>query len=130
MTDRLEMPLEQFVEAVAKENARLTEENKKLVKEYQDLRKIFDDTVGKLVSEKIARDIVGNEENARLTECLKVANEKHEHFEREWYLAKDRIEQLEEALRKINERLNDSDSWLAQSIDARNFAETALKGNK
>jgi hypothetical protein len=40
-----------------------------------------------------------------------------------------RIEQLEAALRKINERLNDEDSWLAQSIDAREIAEAAMKGN-
>ena len=30
MTDKLEMPLEQFAEAVAKENARLNEHNEKL----------------------------------------------------------------------------------------------------
>jgi len=43
--------------------------------------------------------------------------------------AADRIEQLEAALRKINNRLNDKDSWLAQSIDAREIAEAAMKGN-
>lgn len=32
MTDKLEMPLEQFAEAVAKENARLTEEIERLTK--------------------------------------------------------------------------------------------------
>jgi hypothetical protein len=37
-----------------------------------------------------------------------------------------RIEQLEAALREINKRLNDKDSWLAQSIDCRNIAEAAL----
>jgi len=41
----------------------------------------------------------------------------------------DRIEQLELALRKINNRLNDKDSWLAQSIDARKIAEAAMKGD-
>jgi hypothetical protein len=40
--------------------------------------------------------------------------------------AASRIEQLEEALREINARLNDRDSWLAQSIDCRNIAEAAL----
>jgi prefoldin subunit 5 len=38
-----------------------------------------------------------------------------------------RINTLEAALHKINKRLNDSDSWLAQSIDARKIAEKALK---
>jgi hypothetical protein len=42
------------------------------------------------------------------------------------FRAIDRIEQLEAALREINKRLNDNDSWLAQSIDCRNFAEAAL----
>jgi hypothetical protein len=40
--------------------------------------------------------------------------------------AADRIEQLEAALRSINSRLSDCDSWLAQSIDCRNIAEAAL----
>ena len=40
--------------------------------------------------------------------------------------AKSRIEELEAALRNINNRLNDNDSWLAQSIDCRNIAATAL----
>jgi tRNA(Ser,Leu) C12 N-acetylase TAN1 len=35
-------------------------------------------------------------------------------------------EKLEEALRSINSRLSDCDSWLAQSIDCRNIAEAAL----
>ena len=39
------------------------------------------------------------------------------------------IEQLEAALREINKRLNDKDSWLAQSIDCRNIAEAALGEN-
>lgn len=91
MIDKLEMPLEQFAEAVAKENA-------------------------------------------RLTECLKAANEKHEHFEREWYLAKDRIEQLEEALQNYSCdcNLDDQDNcevgcWDSASCGYR--ARTAL-GNK
>ena len=37
-------------------------------------------------------------------------------------------EELKEALRMINERLNCNDSWLAQSIDCRNIAEAALGG--
>jgi len=44
--------------------------------------------------------------------------------------AADRIEQLEVALREINARLNDNDSWLAQSIDCRNIAESALGEKK
>jgi len=44
--------------------------------------------------------------------------------------AADRIEQLEAALREINKRLNDKDSWLAQSIDCRNIAENALGEKK
>ena len=43
---------------------------------------------------------------------------------------KSRIEQLEVALREINKRLNDKDSWLAQSIDCRNIAESALGEKK
>jgi hypothetical protein len=46
------------------------------------------------------------------------------------FRAIDRIEQLEAALRKINARLNDSDSWLAQSIDCRNIAEATLEEKK
>lgn len=38
-----------------------------------------------------------------------------------------RIEELEAALREINKRLNDKDSWLAQSIDCRNIAEISLR---
>jgi len=44
--------------------------------------------------------------------------------------AADRIEYLEAALRGINARLNDKDSWLAQSIDCRNIAEIALGEKK
>jgi len=44
--------------------------------------------------------------------------------------AADRIEKLEAALREINARLNDNDSWLAQSIDCRNIAESALGEKK
>lgn len=44
--------------------------------------------------------------------------------------AADRIERLETALRKINARLNDTDSWLAQSIDAREIADAALEGKE
>jgi hypothetical protein len=39
-------------------------------------------------------------------------------------------QKLEEALQEINKRLNDSDSWLAQSIDCRNIAEAALGEKK
>lgn len=46
----------------------LEQEIKKLEKEYADLRKIFDDTVGKLVSEKIAREITYATEIEQLTE--------------------------------------------------------------
>lgn len=51
-------------------------------------------------------------------------------YERERDEAADRIEQLEAALQRINNRLNDEDSWLAQSIDCRNIAEAALGENK
>jgi hypothetical protein len=44
--------------------------------------------------------------------------------------AASRIEKLETALREINKRLNDKDSWLAQSIDCRNIAEFALGEKK
>ena len=37
-----------------------------------------------------------------------------------------RIEQLEAAVRDINNRLNDIDSWLAQSIDCRDIAEMTI----
>lgn len=42
--------------------------------------------------------------------------------------AADRIEKLEDALLSVISRLGDDDSWLAQSIDARNTAEAALEG--
>ena len=41
-----------------------------------------------------------------------------------------RNKELEAALQRINNRLNDDDSWLAQSIDCRNIAESALGGEK
>ena len=41
------------------------------------------------------------DEILRLTTCLRNANENFEHFEREWYLANDRVEKLEKALREI-----------------------------
>ena len=44
--------------------------------------------------------------------------------------AEDRTKELESALLKINARLNDIDSWLAQSIDCRNIAENALGEKK
>lgn len=44
--------------------------------------------------------------------------------------AEGRVKELERALHKINNRLNDKDSWLAQSIDCRNFAEDALGEKK
>jgi hypothetical protein len=40
------------------------------------------------------------------------------------------IEQLQLTLWEINKRLNDKDSWLAQSIDCRNIAEAALREKK
>lgn len=44
--------------------------------------------------------------------------------------AADRIEKLEDALLSVIARLGDEDSWLAQSIDARNTAEAALEGGE
>jgi hypothetical protein len=41
-----------------------------------------------------------------------------------------RITELEMSLQKIYNRLEDNDSWLAQSIDCRNLAETALVGEQ
>ena len=41
-----------------------------------------------------------------------------------------RNKELEAALQRINNRLNDDDSWLAQSIDCRNIAEAALGEKK
>jgi len=38
------------------------------------------------------------DEILRLTACLRNANENFEHFEREWYLANDRIEHLQKLL--------------------------------
>lgn len=46
-------------------------------------------------------------ENARLTGCLKRANENTAHFEREWYLAKDRAEAAEVKLATAVEALED-----------------------
>lgn len=47
----------------------------------------------------------------RLSECLKEANKKIELFEREYYLAKDRTEQLEASMRNI---LDAWDFWQRQ----------------
>lgn len=44
--------------------------------------------------------------------------------------AADRIETLEAALREIDKRLNNPDSWLAQSIDARNIISAVLEEPK
>ena len=44
--------------------------------------------------------------------------------------AANRIVELQLALWEINKRLNDKDSWLAQSIDCRNIAEAALGEKK
>ena len=43
------------------------------------------------------------DEILRLTACLRNANENFEHFEREWYLANDRVEVLEKTLRALIE---------------------------
>jgi|688.fasta_scaffold1544760_2 hypothetical protein len=45
-------------------------------------------------------------ENKWLRHCLKNANDKHEFYEREWYLRGDRIEALTAALIKIREHNN------------------------
>lgn len=45
-------------------------------------------------------------EVARLTGCLKTANEQTEHFERQWYLTKDRAEAAEDALRFVERWAN------------------------
>lgn len=49
-------------------------------------------------------------EGARLRHCLKNANDKHEFYEREWYLRGDRIE----ALTAENERLLKTAQWLGE----------------
>ena len=59
---------EQMVDLDADAHQYRLDEIKKLEKEYADLRKIFDDTVGKLVSEKIAREITYATEIEQLTE--------------------------------------------------------------
>jgi len=41
-----------------------------------------------------------------------------------------RIQELQLALWEINKRLNDSDSWLSQSIDCRDIAEYVLGESK
>jgi len=46
-----------------------------------------------------------NAEIARLRSALKVANNNHEHFEREWYLRGDEIERLQRVLNRANDRL-------------------------
>jgi hypothetical protein len=43
------------------------------------------------------------DEILRLTTCLRNANENFEHFEREWYLANDRVEILEKQNSKLKE---------------------------
>lgn len=47
-----------------------------------------------------------NEEVARLKNCLKRANDNHEHFEREWYLRGDEIERLKAQIVRLTTVLN------------------------
>ena len=59
MSDKLEMPLEQFAEAVAKENVRLNEHNEKL----KEQTKLYFDAFNKAISrikelEKTLSDVV------------------------------------------------------------------------
>jgi hypothetical protein len=61
------------------------------------------------------------DEILRLTTCLRNANENFEHFEREWYLANDRIEALEKVLRDILD-----EGWLGSS-NMEELARAALE---
>lgn len=49
------------------------------------------------------------ENNKRLTQCLRKANEQAEHFEREWYLRGDEIEKLKDALSDLLNSISEAD---------------------
>lgn len=57
--------------------------------------------------------------------CL-ILKRSYSQQQKVWDKAIARADRYEEALQRINTRLNDDDSWLAQSIDCRNIAEAAL----
>jgi len=68
------------------------------------------------------------DEILRLTTCLRNANENFEHFEREWYLANDRIEALEKALREIEYLDRPQVRGLPRRKDICEIARAALEG--
>jgi hypothetical protein len=64
----------------------------------------------------------------RLTACLRNANENFEHFEREWYLANDRVEKLEKALREIADQCVQDIPHPVRTYLALDLARAALEG--
>ena len=64
-------------------------------------------------------------ENARLTRCLKKANEQTEHFEREYYLRGDVIAQLTEQLAAAQKVIDAAGNLIAQKC--RHNTEIAYK---
>lgn len=91
--------------------------------EYQEMK----DTIARLTAE-VAE---AKKENERLTGCLKRANDNHEHFEREWYLTKDRAEQAEAAIAAANERADLATGALRdlmQSLEAKRQLDAGYKG--
>lgn len=74
------------------------------------------------VAEMEAKIAMLDKETARLTDCLTTANKNHEHFEREWYLSKDREEALREQVRVLSA---DVFSLINQGIQIKDFCEDA-----
>lgn len=64
-------------------------------------------------------------EVARLTNCLQTANGHHEHFERQWYLCQDRIEELE-TVDGAEFKPSGDPKWDAQRRDAISACRAAL----
>ena len=65
-------------------------------------------------------------ETERLTAALKKANEQAEHFEREWYLRGDKLEQLEAELAQLRESKPLSDEQIDALFDMRDGAMVSL----
>ena len=65
-------------------------------------------------------------EGARLRHCLKNANDKHEFYEREWYLRGDRIETLTAALEKFDDLIQYQYTGSREAMSA--MVEAAQEG--
>lgn len=77
-----------------------------------------------LVSNLLSAPVASSQEIDRLTKCLAKANEQAEHFEREWYLRGDIIEQLRDAEQWHEEEKEKLAQWMISRSIATGHGDT------